>query len=77
MKIGEIGEWRLCNVLHNDKKENPSAVLEFVKSDIHNLLENYMMISELKTNMELVDNEYVLSIVVRSPRLKNVGFIKY
>lgn len=77
MKIGEIGEWRLSNVLHNDKKENPSAVLEFVKSDIHNLLENYMMISELKTNMELVDNEYVLSIVVRSPRLKNVGFIKY
>ncbi len=71
-------EVRLKNVLVSDKEENPTKVLGVLKSDILNVLSEYMEISsdDLILNINVNNlGQFVFSCSATIRRLKNLSRI--
>lgn len=73
-----MGIEKLKKVLVNDKHINPNMINEVLKSDIFNLLLNYMDITEadIITKIELDEKgNYVFRCKAKSKRLKTIGIL--
>ena len=70
---------RLRSVLINDKKDNPSKIINVLKSDILFVLKNYMDISsdnlEVGINMDSL-GKYNITILATVQRLKTLNCIE-
>ena len=73
-----MGLEKLKKVLINDKHFNPSRLNEILKSDLFNLLKDYMEISndDIITKLEIdEDGDYIFRCKVRTKRLKMLGIM--
>jgi len=77
MNISEIGEKRLEQVLVKDKKESPKRICDLLKSDLNFLFENYMNVSKLDMNFDVINGIYQIDIKVQAQRLKGFGSLPY
>ena len=66
-------EKRLEEVLLRDKNQNPKAIINLLKSDIRDVLENYMELTFLDVDFEVVGAGYSLKISASANHVKNVG----
>lgn len=73
--IADIGSKRLENVLVKDKSENPNKVAEILKSDILELLKNYMDVEDLDVDFEVSADGYVLNVEANASRIKSFGIL--
>ncbi len=73
--IADIGSKRLENVLVKDKSENPNKVAEILKSDILELLKNYMDVENLDVDFEVSTDGYVLNVEANASRIKSFGIL--
>lgn len=71
--IAQIGEMRLEKVLLRDKRENPQKVCSLLKSEIGGILKNYMEVSSLCIEFDIVGGEYVLTLQAKAKHLKNIN----
>lgn len=70
---------RLRNVLINDKRDNPSKILNVLKSDILYVLKNYMEINsdDLELDISVTSiGTYKITILANVNRLKTLNCIK-
>ena len=65
---------KLEKILIRDKKQNPKNLENHLKSDIKNLLNNYMEISDFELCFNTEKNYFVLNIKVVSNRIKNINY---
>ena len=71
-------EDRLKKVLISDKEENPSKLINVLKSDIINILTNYMEISydDLDVTLSIDENGlFVFNAYSKVRRLKNLSAV--
>lgn len=73
--IADIGSKRLEKVLVKDKTEDPKRLAEILKSDILNLLQNYMEVENLDINFDVGLDGYKFSIDVEAKRIKVFGIL--
>ena len=73
--IADIGSKRLEKVLVEDKTEDPKRLAEILKSDILNLLQNYMEVENLDINFDVGLDGYKFSIDVEAKRIKVFGIL--
>lgn len=73
--IADIGSKRLEKVLVKDKTEDPKRLAEILKSDILNLLQNYMEVENLEINFDVGLDGYKFSIDVEAKRIKVFGIL--
>ncbi len=73
--IADIGSKRLEKVLVKDKTEDPKRLAEILKSDILNLLQNYMEVENLNVNFDVGLDGYKFSIDVEAKRIKVFGIL--
>ena len=73
--IAEIGSKRLEKVLVKDKTEDPKRLAEILKSDVLNLLQNYMEVENLNVNFDVGLDGYKFSIDVEAKRIKVFGIL--
>ncbi len=73
--IADIGSKRLEKVLVKDKTEDPKRLAEILKSDILNLLQNYMEVENLDINFDVDLDGYKFSIDVEAKRIKVFGIL--
>lgn len=72
------GEARLKQILVADKDENPIRIINVLKSDILNVLKNYMEISNSDLELNITCDEFgffVFNSYCRARRLKSLGAI--
>ena len=74
--IAKLGEIRLQNVLLKDKQQNPKVILNMLKSDLKNLLENYMEIATLNADIEIENGFYKLKVEANARQIKTIGTLK-
>lgn len=74
-KAVDIFEDKLKKVLLKDKTQNPQFLIPMLKSDISNVLKNYMDIKKLDIDFFVEDNNYYLVLKAVSTRLKEIGLI--
>ena len=70
---------RLRNVLINDKRDNPSKIINVLKSDILYVLKNYMEINsdDLELDISVTSiGTYKITILANVNRLKTLNCIK-
>ena len=75
MDIVKVQE-RLRSVLVSDKEENPNKILSVLKSDVLNVLKQYMEISGEDLSVDVTINQFgqfVFSANATSRRLKNLS----
>ncbi|MDD2227007.1 MAG: hypothetical protein PHH71_00275 [Clostridia bacterium] len=77
INVSEIGERRLEQVLVKDKKESPKRICDLLKSDLNFLFENYMDVSKLDMNFDVINGIYQIDIKVQARRLKGFGSLPY
>ena len=73
-----VGLEKLKKILINDKHFNPSRLNEILKSDLFNLLKDYMEINnnDIITKLEIDENgDYIFRCKVRTNRLKMLGIM--
>ncbi len=73
--IADIGSKRLEKVLVKDKTEDPKRLAEILKSDVLNLLQNYMEVENLDINFDVGLDGYKFSIDVEAKRIKVFGIL--
>lgn len=73
--IADIGSKRLEKVLVKDKTEDPKRLAEILKSDVLNLLQNYMEVENLDVNFDVGLDGYKFSIDVEAKRIKVFGIL--
>ena len=73
--IADIGSKRLEKVLVKDKTEDPKRLAEILKSDVLNLLQNYMEVENLNVNFNVGLDGYKFSIDVEAKRIKVFGIL--
>ena len=73
--IADIGRKRLEKVLVKDKTEDPKRLAEILKSDVLNLLQNYMEVENLNVNFNVGLDGYKFSIDVEAKRIKVFGIL--
>ena len=73
--IADIGSKRLEKVLVKDKTEDPKRLAEILKSDVLNLLQNYMDVENLDINFDVGLDGYKFSIDVEAKRIKVFGIL--
>ena len=73
--IADIGSKRLEKVLVKDKTEDPKRLAEILKSDILNLLQNYMEVENLEINFDVGLDGYKFSIDIEAKRIKVFGIL--
>ncbi|HIV01001.1 MAG TPA: cell division topological specificity factor MinE [Candidatus Caccopulliclostridium gallistercoris] len=73
--IADIGSKRLEKVLVKDKTEDPKRLAEILKSDVLNLLQNYMEVENLNVNFDVGLDGYKFSIDVEAKRIKVFGIL--
>lgn len=73
--IADIGSKRLEKVLVKDKTEDPKRLAEILKSDILNLLQNYMEVENLDINFDVGLDGYKFSIDIEAKRIKVFGIL--
>ena len=73
--IADIGSKRLEKVLVKDKTEDPKKLAETLKSDILNLLQNYMEVKDLTVNFDVNTEGYYLTINAEAKRIKTFGIL--
>lgn len=73
--IADIGSKRLEKVLVKDKTEDPKRLAEILKSDVLNLLQNYMEVENLEINFDVGLDGYKFSIDVEAKRIKVFGIL--
>ena len=73
--IADISSKRLEKVLVKDKTEDPKKLAEILKSDILNLLQNYMEVEKLDVNFDVSLDGYKFSIDIEAKRIKVFGIL--
>lgn len=73
--IADIGSKRLEKVLVKDKTEDPKRLAEILKSDVLNLLQNYMEVENLNVNFDVGLDGYKFLIDVEAKRIKVFGIL--
>ena len=73
--IADIGSKRLEKVLVKDKTEDPKRLAEILKSDVLNLLQNYIEVENLNVNFDVGLDGYKFSIDVEAKRIKVFGIL--
>ena len=73
--IADIGSKRLEKVLVKDKTEDPKRLAEILKSEVLNLLQNYMEVENLNVNFDVGLDGYKFSIDVEAKRIKVFGIL--
>ena len=73
--IADIGSKRLEKVLVKDKTEDPKRLAEILKSDVLNLLQNYMEVENLNVNFDVGLDGYKFSIDVEAKGIKVFGIL--
>lgn len=73
--IADIGSKRLEKVLVKDKTEDPKRLAEILKSDVLNLLQNYMEVENLDINFDVGLDGYKFSIDIEAKRIKVFGIL--
>lgn len=73
--IADIGSKRLEKILVKDKTEDPKRLAEILKSDVLNLLQNYMEVENLDINFDVGLDGYKFSIDVEAKRIKVFGIL--
>ncbi len=71
-------EQRLKQILVADKEENPLRIINVLKSDLLNILKNYMEINADDLDVSITVDEYgffVFNSYAKVRRLKNLGAI--
>ena len=74
----KMGIEKLKKVLVSDKHLNPSLINEVLKSDVYNLLLNYMELSEsdIITKIEIDEKgDYIFRCKAKATRLKTIGIL--
>ena len=71
--IADIGSKRLEKVLVKDKTEDPKKLAEILKSDLLNLLQNYMEVKDLNVDFEVDTVGYFLTVNAEAKRIKTFG----
>ena len=73
--IADIGSKRLEKVLVKDKTEDPKKLAEILKSDLLNLLQNYMEVKDLNVDFEVDTEGYFLTVTAAAKRIKTFGIL--
>ncbi len=73
--IADIGTKRLERVLVNDKKQNPSKLCQVIKSDVFEILKNYMDVESLELEFDVGEEGVEFNIIVKAERIKQFGSI--
>ncbi len=73
--IADMGSKRLEKVLIKDKTEEPKKLEEILKSDILNVLQDYMDVSNLTVNFNVSLDGYKLCINADAKRVKSFGIL--
>lgn len=74
-KSADIELNRLKSMLLKDKVSTPTHISEVIKSDIYDILANYMELfsEDLKVDIECDERSFIVNIKARTARFKQIG----
>lgn len=76
MNIGKIGAKRLERVLGNDKKLNQAKLSILLRSELKNLLENYLDVENFSLDFDIQDGVYHLFFHAKARYFKAINSIE-
>lgn len=69
MNESKIAEERIKKLLLNDKISSYTGFIEILKTELKDVLKEYLELSSIEINIETKDSKYILDIIVKASNI--------